>query len=161
MSLFQLHIERAVHVTGDKGQTEARLAGWVGPFKVPSGPHQAGGGGWYRGSKRGERIIISRDIPLGEYLVSRIGTNIESRLELLSDGGVRLVTKMRGTAALRCVVGALGAAAAALVLLKGTLASWGVVTLVCLGVAWFFYAGGRLVRRESDALTAALEHLIQ
>ncbi|MCY0998486.1 hypothetical protein OWM54_15220 [Myxococcus sp. MISCRS1] len=90
-----------------------------------------------------------------------MGKNIESQLELLADGRVRLVTQLRMMAAVRCVVGSLVAAIGILLMLGSTIASWGFVTVIAVGVAWFFFSGGQRVFRESDALTTALECLMQ
>ncbi|MCK8497791.1 MULTISPECIES: hypothetical protein [Myxococcus] len=161
MSFFRIRIERVFEPSEVREQTEARLASWVGPFKVSPGPGSAGGGGWYRGSRDGARLLVRRDIPLGEYLVTRMGKNIASRLEVLADGRVRLVTRLGAMAVVRCLTGSLVAAAGVFLTYGVTLASWGVVMVIALGVTWFFYSGGQRVHQESDALTASLEHLIQ
>ncbi|GEN05418.1 hypothetical protein SAMN05443572_1011036 [Myxococcus fulvus] len=161
MGIFRIHIERVLQSSEVREQTEARLAGWVGPFKVSTGPSSSAGGGWYRGRRDGARLLVRRDIPLGEYLVTRMGKQISSHLEVLADGRVRLVTWLGAMAVVRCLLGSLSGAAGVLLKFGVTPASWGVVAVIALGVTWFFYSGGQRVHQESDALTTALEHLIQ
>jgi hypothetical protein len=138
--------------------TDPRWAAWEGSFRLPAAPGEAGGPQWYSGKRRGERLVIHRQIPAWERWVWRPRNHVESSVEKVAEKEVQVVTRLvwHDSVILPLAALVLGTLAT-FRFLWGTAWLWGFLAMMYAfaGLPWL--VGSRQIRRESLALTHALE----